>query len=80
MAHVYLLHVLLTIVRLRNPWLTKLTIDWLIGHFIHVICDGGFPRNSIASLWFQIELRQEGKVVRAILTRNNLDFGDADLW
>jgi hypothetical protein len=27
MAHVYLLHMLLTIVRLRNPWLTKLTIS-----------------------------------------------------
>jgi hypothetical protein len=38
-AHVYLLHVLLTIVRLRNPWLTKLAICQLIEDFIQVVCD-----------------------------------------
>jgi hypothetical protein len=38
-AHVYLLHVLLTIIRLRNPWLAKLAISHLIEDFIHVICD-----------------------------------------
>jgi hypothetical protein len=38
-AHVYLLHALLTIMRLRNPWLTKLAISQLIDDFIHVICD-----------------------------------------
>jgi len=38
-AHVYLLHVLLTLVRLRNPWLTKLAISQLIEDFIHEVCD-----------------------------------------
>jgi len=38
-AHVYLLHVLLTVMRLQNPWLTKLAISQLIEDFIHVICD-----------------------------------------
>jgi hypothetical protein len=38
-AHVYLLYVLLTVMRLRNPWLTKLAISQLIEDFIHVICD-----------------------------------------
>jgi len=38
-AHVYLLHVLWTIIRLRNPWLTKLAIRQLIQDFIQVVCD-----------------------------------------
>ena len=38
-AHVYLLHVLLTIMRLQNPWLTKLAISQLIDDFVRVICD-----------------------------------------
>ena len=38
-AHIYLLHVLLTVMRLQNPWLTKLAISQLIEDFIHVICD-----------------------------------------
>jgi DNA-binding FadR family transcriptional regulator len=38
-AHVYLLHVLLTIMRLQNPWLTQLAISQLIEDFIHVVCD-----------------------------------------
>ena len=38
-AYVYLLHMLLTIMRLRNPWLTGLAISQLIENFIHVICD-----------------------------------------
>ena len=38
-AHVYLLYILLTVMRLRNPWLAKLAINQLIEHFINVICD-----------------------------------------
>jgi hypothetical protein len=38
-AHVYLLHVLLTIMRLQNPWLARLAISQLIEDFIHVVCD-----------------------------------------
>jgi hypothetical protein len=38
-ARVCLLHVLLTIMRLQNPWLTKLAISQPIEDFIHVICD-----------------------------------------
>ncbi len=34
-----LLHVLLTIMRLQNPWLTKLAISQLIEDFTHVTCD-----------------------------------------
>ena len=38
-AHVYLLHILLTIMQLHNPWLTKLAISQLIEDFLQVICD-----------------------------------------
>jgi len=38
-AHVYLLHVLLTVIRLRHSGLAKMAISQLIKDFIHVICD-----------------------------------------
>jgi len=38
-AHIYLLHILLTIMRLQNPWLTPLAISQLIEDFIQVVCD-----------------------------------------
>jgi hypothetical protein len=38
-AHVYLLHGLLTVMRLQNPGVTQLAISQLIEDFIQVICD-----------------------------------------
>lgn len=50
-AHVYLLHVLLTLIRLHNPWLSKLAIKQLVEDFIQVVCDVELVNGQPLVVW-----------------------------